>query len=327
MNKKILINLLGALVLSVVLLWVLFNQVPLNDVLASLNRISFLVLATTFGLYVISNIFRALRFRLITNNSYSLRYFFDVASVLNMMNVLLPSRTGELSYIYLLKKSGSKVAESIASLVLARIFDFIALSSIFLFSVLFISREPLIQNIMWIVAIFMLALALILIIFIIYEQKFISLAKIIFHKLNLDKFNITKALFKKSGELLSSLKIIKSRKAVIHIMAYTYFIWLCYYLISYLVLSSVGFNSPVLVFTVGLTLSVLSSIIPISGIAGFGTYEAYWTIIFLSLGIQKEMAITFGFVNHIINLLYVVIIGLISFFILNKEYHYFSKSG
>ena len=326
MNKKILINLLGALVLSVVLLWVLFNQVPLNDVLASLNRISFLVLATTFGLYVISNIFRALRFRLITNNSYSLRYFFDVASVLNMMNVLLPSRTGELSYIYLLKKSGSKVAESIASLVLARIFDFIALSSIFLFSVLFISREPLIQNIMWIVAIFMLALALILIIFIIYEQKFISLAKIIFHKLNLDKFNITKALFKKSGELLSSLKIIKSRKAVIHIMAYTYFIWLCYYLISYLVLSSVGFNSPVLVFTVGLTLSVLSSIIPISGIAGFGTYEAYWTIIFLSLGIQKEMAITFGFVNHIINLLYVVIIGLISFFILNKEYHYFSKS-
>ena len=327
MDKKWLINIIIGVSISLVLVWLLLRQINLNLILTSIKSISISVLATAFMLYIVSNIFRAQRFRIISSKKYSLKYFFDVTSVLNMMNVLLPSRMGELSYLYLLKKSGTKVTEGIASLFLARIFDFIALSTIFLVTVLFITRNRLIQSIMLIIGLILLSFTILFITFIIYENKFIIIIKHIAKKLYLDKNNTAKIVFKKIFEVTQSLHAAKSKKAVLQIMLYTYLIWLSYYLISYLILRSAGFHISIITLSIGLTLSVLSSIIPISGIAGFGTYEAYWTIIFISLGVEKEAAITFGFVNHIINLLYVVVIGIISFFMLNSKYNYFQKNN
>jgi len=327
MNKKFGINIISGVIISIVLIWLLLRQVNINLLITSFKNIPIYILIIALVLYIISNIFRAQRFRIISNKKYSLRHFFDVTSVLNMMNVLLPSRMGEISYIYLLKKSGSRITESIAFLFLARLLDFLALSTIFLITVLFITRDTLINSIMWLVGLILFCVTILLALFIVYENKFVLVIKIIARKLYLDNFNIVKIIFRKSGEVSQSLHTIKSRKSMVESIFYTYLIWLCYYIISYLVLRSAGFHISIIIFSVGLTLSVLSSIIPISGIAGFGTYEAYWTIIFLSLGIEKEAAITFGFVNHIINLIYVVIIGILSFFVLNSKYGYFQKSS
>ncbi len=57
------------------------------------------------------------------------------------MNNLLPARTGELSYVYLLKTEQKiTTGEGLATLVIARIFDFIIISIFFLPLFLFIKN-------------------------------------------------------------------------------------------------------------------------------------------------------------------------------------------
>jgi len=61
-----------------------------------------------------------------------IRDLFKIVCVHNMMNNLLPARTGEVSYIYLINKVHERdISEGIATLVVARVFDFIVISGIF----------------------------------------------------------------------------------------------------------------------------------------------------------------------------------------------------
>ncbi len=69
------------------------------------------------------------------------------------------------------------------------------------------------------------------------------------------------------------------------------------------------------IFT-GATFVVFATLLPVQGIAGFGTIEGTWTVVFLLLGVEKELAITSGFGFHIVRLTYATILGVISLLIL-----------
>lgn len=71
-----------------------------------------------------------------------------------------------------------------------------------------------------------------------------------------------------------------------------------------------GFDLSYLSIIIGATFILLTTILPIQGIAGFGTTELIWTLVFVSLGLSKNAAIVSGFSYHILVILFFMILGI-----------------
>jgi uncharacterized membrane protein YbhN (UPF0104 family) len=57
----------------------------------------------------------------------------------------------------------------------------------------------------------------------------------------------------------------------------------------------------------------LSATLPLHSLAGFGTYEAAWTLGFTQLGMSTEIAILSGFATHLLSQVHDYGLGLLAF--------------
>jgi uncharacterized membrane protein YbhN (UPF0104 family) len=67
------------------------------------------------------------------------------------------------------------------------------------------------------------------------------------------------------------------------------------------------------------TFAFMTAILPVQGIGNFGTFEAGWTVGFLSIGIPVELAVSTGFSYHIINVIFNGILGLAGIILLHSK--------
>src|SRR5689334_22275449 len=117
-------RLLG-LVVSVALLIFLILQIDLQEFLAMIQGISVVSLFIAFLIYMLLNFFRAMRFRvLLGGEDISTQTLYSIALYHNFLVRTLPFKTGELSYIMMIRHYLRKpVVEGVGSLVSARLFD------------------------------------------------------------------------------------------------------------------------------------------------------------------------------------------------------------
>lgn len=157
---------ISAIVITVVLVAILLSQISIGDIAKTLLSINPIYLVIGFILYLCTYFFRALRFHILLNKKVSIKDLFTIVCVHNMVNNILPARTGELSYIYLLQKyHNKKVGEGTATLFVARVFDFISISLLFFISALMIQDLPdIIIKGVWVIAFFMVLIVISLIV-------------------------------------------------------------------------------------------------------------------------------------------------------------------
>jgi hypothetical protein len=235
---------------------------------------------------------------------------------------ILPSRTGEISYPYLLRKKGISLRESLSSLLIARIFDGIALASLFIISVFLLGRTipPLIANIFTFISSF-LVLAILFLMFIFYygNKRGIGIKKIekkFLDKTKLGSFNFVGWLFGKISNLVEGLQAINVREKVLELLLYSFGIWICGYFVYVILMEGMGIHLNIWAVFTGATFVVFASLLPIQGLAGFGTTEGMWALVFFTLGVEKELAIASGFSFHIIRIIFATTLGFISFIII-----------
>jgi hypothetical protein len=228
-----------------------------------------------------------------------------------MINNLLPARTGELSYVYLLKKINHRTTgEGMATLGVARVFDFISLSTLFFLSVFLITDIPeFVRNAFTIIIIFVIVLLIILYMILFSGRKFVNSIQKIFTDINFEKNPITLYLIKKGFETVDSLEQIKIKKYFFILLVLSILIWGLNYLLLYLLIQAMNFQLSFLIVILGATFILLTTVLPIQGIGGFGTTEAVWTVVFVPLGMTLEAAITSGFCFHIISIIFYLILG------------------
>ncbi|MHC1566235.1 MAG: lysylphosphatidylglycerol synthase transmembrane domain-containing protein, partial [Candidatus Syntropharchaeia archaeon] len=196
-----------AIVLTVVLVAILVSQIDIQSVSEVVSNIEPLYLFIGFFLYLCTYFFRALRFRtLISSKKPNLRDFFAIVSIHNLANSILPARTGELSYIYLMKKFHDvPLGEGIATLIIARIFDGIAILTI-----LFLSTSILGSRMHWSImlsAIFLLISILFLLVTIAYYgEKAVALLERLIKK----RGRVSMFLIEKGHEVVNSFENIRS---------------------------------------------------------------------------------------------------------------------
>ena len=81
-------------------------------------------LAWGFCAYFLANVLRSWRFRALTGGQISTRIMLRTVMVQNILNTFLPLRAGEVSYLYMVHKSGVvKVGDNVGSLLGARVLD------------------------------------------------------------------------------------------------------------------------------------------------------------------------------------------------------------
>jgi len=227
-----------------------------------------------------------------------------------MANSILPARTGEISYIYLVKKKHNvPTGEGAASLVVVRVFDFITISLIFFISAMFVRDLPeVISKAIWIIAGVTIFMVLILIAVANFGKLFMDVVTKITNRIGIERIEMIKYLLQKTDETVQSFKLVNS-KQIMWIFIFSMLIWFCNYSMSYILIKQMGIRIPIFDILIGLTFSVFASILPIRGIGGFGTSEGVWTIVFMSLGVSKQLSIASGFGYHILLTIYYLIIG------------------
>ncbi len=296
-----------AVFITAVLVVILLSLISVDDFITSLSKLSvrFMLLSTLF--YVFSYIFRASRFKLLLSDGIGLKRLFSIVCIHNFMNYLLPARLGELSYLHMIREQKIPLGKNVASFAIARIFDVICVSLIFLLGALMISDAPefVITAIIAIGILLSLLVIFLLCLLFIHERvnkKIDALKK-------KTKMKFAKKVMDKTKEIIHGFQVLKERHVAGKTFIFSMLIWFSLYFSIYLLLLDLGLYLDVGQILIATTFPVIVSILPIHGVGGYGTAEVAWLIPLLAFGIVRETAVSSGFIIHTFQFLLVIIFG------------------
>ena len=294
-------------------------------------------LISAFLIVLISDIFRAYRKQLLVGTD-KIRFFdmYFIALIRNAFTMVLPARTGEISYIYVLtRKFKFPVEIGISTLAIVMVFDLAIVFSLIVIGIIVvwltlgfgsmsISSWPVI-----LIAGVLLAVSLLLLFYLSAIIKFfIRLVNRLMVKTRVGRNKTIQYIYKKLQDIDNSIEIIKQRK--IYGKVYIYSIicrvlkFAAYYMVIHAVLKPMGYGFSSLNFWVIFLATVvaeISAVLPTHALAGFGTYEGAFALAFVALGFPVSLSKIVGFSYHIIMLSFSVILGVISMIIISMPFY------
>lgn len=309
MNKitKIIISFL----LTAVIIAVLFRYyITPSDILDAFKHLSAKLIAIMFLLYVAVQALRAWRNTILLNNKIKYKSFFAITCLHNMLAQIVPFRLGELSFIYFLKKHRIPIGSAFSTLILSRIYDLLTIGILFIPAV--IATPVLPERISAIVGIIGVELTLLIIIIIcaaFFRKRVIKLLNRIAVFLRVHNWWITNWGIVKADETLKSLRTSNSKRAFAHAFPSSILVWIAQYLSAYLLAMAIGLPVTISQIILGFGLAILTALLPVQGIAGFGTTEVAWGIALTAFGIETAKAFAFGFVYHATQISFLLITG------------------
>lgn len=327
------INVVIVVGFGIFLVWYLLNQINVEDIKKAFLNIY--VPSVIIGLVLMFSIdfFRAYRAKiLIGSERIGIGDLFLVCVIRNAFNMVLPARTGELSYIYVLRRKFKFPVEiGISTLMIALIFDLVIIFFMIIISIIIvgINKYAISSTSVILIAIGLLIVSL-LVLF--YLSKFIGFFIRVFDKIlkkyKIGKNKIIQYIYKKLVETNKNIEIIQKRriygKVYLASVAGRILKFTSYYFLIHAVLRPMGFDFSDLSYWVIFLATVaaeISAVLPTHALAGFGTYEGAFALAFILLGFSKEISIVVGFSYHIINLVFTVSVGLLAIIILSMPFY------
>jgi len=284
-----------------------------------------------------SNYFRAYRKNiLIGSDRVGMGDMFLVAQIRNAFNMILPARTGELSYVYVLtRRFGFPLEIGVSTLMVALVFDLVIVFSLIIISIIIVGINTYsISSVSVIIIAAVLLVISLLILF--YLSKVISFFLFIFEKilkrLRVSEKKIIYKIYNKLIDINENIKIIRKRgiywKVYLTSIAIRILKFSSYYLIIYAIMKPMGYNFDNLSYWVILLATAaaeISAVLPTHALAGYGTYEGTFALALIMLGFSRNTAIVSGFSFHTIILLFTVALGIISIAIISLPFYRIKK--
>lgn len=291
----------------------LLSLISINEVLALLAGASLSWLAVGGLCYVATNIFRAFRFaHLLPFRPTRFPTLLAVAFALSMFNNVLPSRSGEVTFVYMMRQQHDVPAgEAAAVLVVARVFDVLAVATLFVVTALLsLSRLP--GYAIWIVlmvALFLTLTAAVLIAIPWLGQRALELLERLLGQRRLKDLTLSTLILRASRAAVRAFEAIRSVRTYALTGLWSLLIWLGTFAWFWAFLAAVGIRTSAAEMIVGATFAVLSKAIPFITVGGLGAHEAGWTVGFMLVGFDRHTAIASGFAVNILTLLASLLCG------------------
>lgn len=292
--KKLLTKIVIPVVVTAAVIFLFFRDISLNDIKINFLKIPLFYLLAFILLSLAGTFLRALRYHILLSKKLRFSDLFLITLVRNFSVDLLPARTASLVfYSYLTNKKGLPIEEGASSFVVSVFYDGLALCLMLGLLLFFLKTEVNRAAIYTGMSIIFL-LSVIMVFFSDTILKFLLKIKIF------KKFPKIKKFLQNIYDYLIAHKKISERVIVFSL---SFFIRLVKYIFVYILFEGIvriGFNMHYFsLFSFGLAGTELSSLIPIQGLGGFGTWELAFSLIFKALEIPADNLKEAGFVIHI----------------------------
>ena len=311
LNREIKLKEVVSVAITLLALYFLISNLDWRQLIPLFSRIYWLWLIGALICYFAGVLFRAYRWRfLVRSKKIKLSNSIGITLLYTLFCNALPFRSGELSFIYYLKKIDNiSVGEGASVLFLARIFDLLVVSVIFLLTTLsLINRLPNSLYFLYYLAVVIIILVLGVII---YFKKIIRFLSNFMQRSRLKRFGLFGLLTSKVGEVNNFLLNGNFRQIYLTNLILSLIIWLSGLLFISSILQGLNIHLNFFNIVFALSLIQLISFLPIQGFFDFGTYEIGWSIGFVIIGLDKNLAIFSGFASHLVGLVFLLVLSVI----------------
>ena len=284
--------LVSVVTLAVVCAFVRLDVSSVRAMWANLN--AFVVV-----LFPIPNLLRALRFRLLFGGAVSLRNLATAVFLHQFFAMFLPFKSGELALPLMVKADGVPMARTLACLVLARLQDLAAVTSLLVLAlIVFVSSDSNVGNRFWALvgsaATLLVGLSAILLA----RQHFIALMSKVVVWMNVGHHDWIAARFR---EFDSGIREVSSGVNFVCLML-SVCQWIAMTAINLLICSPLVANVSLQTLCVLVIAVPLVAQLPIHGIAGIGTFQAIVVVLFGWAGMESSDALALSIVWQTVTL-------------------------
>jgi len=292
--------------ITVFLAWIFSTQVSFDDLKDVFSKFRWPFSVLALGVYFISSLIRTRRFQVLGIAKISFSQLLNISFIFYFLTGLLPFRSGELSFIYLINRDrAASIPVNISALLLARIFDFVAvivwllISMIIIFPGKFLAFDPLVMS-----AVGVLFLGLIFLSIILFARGFVTRIIIfLFRLLRARQHHLEKKILETWQELGGALDVLKKRGVLGTVFAYSMLGWLFLYGVTIFFMMSFGESITFWQAIFITSFPPLASLVPLGALGNFGTVEAGWAFGLGLVGFGLKQAIALALGLHVLTIL------------------------
>lgn len=280
------------------------------------------------GLHLALYFLRGLRFRLLLppEERPGLVPVLGVSAAHNLAAFVLPAKTGEASLILYLKKvCGVSGVSGLAALLVSRILDLAVLSGSVGLACLLAQPLEGAESMTWLRPLGGALLAGSILFFVLATRgdRLVAVYRALAKLTRFERTGLGVRLGDRAQEAGEALRGAGTRWISSALVSLP--MWVCAYLF-YAVLAR-GFGLPESITLAeagfGSGLAMVANLLPVNGLAGFGTQEAGWVVGFHLLGVPRDLAFSTGLSAHVVQLFNIAIFGVIGHVVMGL----FSKSA
>ena len=295
-----------------------FTGTSLEDIWSTIRMLPLKVYLLALACHMTLYMLRALRFWLLIPSSARPDYgrVLVVSSAHNLASYVLPAKTGEASFvIYLRRFCGVRSAQGLAALVVARLLDAAVLCLGLSTACLVLGLSGKFPHLEWLggTGALLVAVGLVLALLSTRGDWLVRGPKRIVELLGLGKRPLGQKVLEMAEQVAIALRSAGSGGRLVASAVLTIPIWILVFSFYAILgpamgLEGVGFFEA----TFGASLAMMSNLLPINGMAGFGTQETGWVLGFGLLGVPRDVAIRSGLGVHLVQLFNVCAMGLVA---------------
>ena len=304
-------------------MWLAFRGVNFADLWSELKNTNYLY-AFAGGLMgvLVSNYFRALRWRYLLDplkENISMKSMFPPIMIGYMLNLIIP-KGGEISRpVMLAKKENISKGAAFGTIIAERIFDLLSLLISFGLC-LFIFRDRLsnafsdfdISSIALYTSIIVFAMVVVILLIIFNIEKSEVIIENITKKILPARFQ--KKIHSLFISIINGFLFIKRPRTYFPIFILSVAVWICYGISTWLTFLAFDFKLGLFDANLILTLITFAMFLPLPGNSAGAFHFICGTAMVKIYGIDKEAALGFATVSHLMGLVLMIIFGAYYFF-------------
>ena len=288
------------------------------ELLQGLSHLDFgsyaLALALTIAVYVL----RALRFRVLLPEHLRPGFgrIFSITSSYTMASVILPAKLGEASFVvYAGRVAGIGAADGFACLLVARLLDFATLCLGMSIACIVLWATHAYESLRWLGPLGAALLPGSLLLFALSARGdlLLRLASSASRFLGFGRMIAGKRILAASERIGEALRAAGSGRRLAAAALLSLPAWVCVFLYCAVLARGLGLpaDTSLAKATFGSGLAILTTLLPVSAFANFGTLEAGWVLGFHALGVPNDLAYATGVGLHVVQIANTVLLGVL----------------
>lgn len=306
MRKNLIWKLIG-LVISVSVAVILLAEIDLDSFMRMVRSVPVWSLTGALVIYLLLNFFRYLRFRaLLAGTGFPFSIMYPIVLYHNLLVRVLPFKTGEVSYVVLLRQYlNQPLRDGVSSLVLARLFELLmvvlaASTSLLLTGSMALDGEVAIQREVALPLLFAGMVVFVALLY--YAGTLLHLALRIVQRITFGRGRLeplAAALNTRVAPLAASFDRVRQPRTFFTTLILSVFTYSMSVSFNVILLRGIGVNIDMALLLGIISIVMLAEALPLATISGFGMIEGGWALGLVGFaGFDVGQAASIGFFLH-----------------------------